>query len=336
MSEIIKHYIDVFRGGAGDVALDDAEALLDAMIVEVDEAILADLFNAWNKKGIAEDEIFSLAKIMRSRAVKVRSHHERFVDIVGTGGSKAKTFNVSTAAAFVIAGAGVAVAKHGNKAATSNSGSADVLEELGIATASAEEAERNLNELGICFMFAPNHHCLSPTLGKVRRGLGFPTIFNCVGPLCNPADPPHQVIGVWSKDMLPKMANALSRLRTGTSRIVHGAEGLDEISISGMTHVAEIRDGEIDHFEHVPISLASTDDLRSLTAFDSAKLVLQILNGEIPDSSAERLVIENAAAAIEISGASATFDEARSVAAESIRSGKAVSLLNRLKEVSAE
>lgn len=335
MSEIIRHYIDVFRGG-DDVALDDAEALLDAMIVEADEAILADLFNAWNHKGIAEDEIFSLAKVMRSRAVKVRSDHERFVDIVGTGGSKAKTFNVSTAAAFVIAGAGVPVAKHGNKAATSNSGSADVLSELGIAAASPEEAERNLNELGICFMFAPNHHRLSPTLGKVRRGLGFPTIFNCVGPLCNPADPPHQVIGVWSKEMLPKMANALSRLGTGTSRIVHGEEGLDEISISGTTYVAEISDGVVRHFEHAPRSYRVTEDLRSLTAFDSAKLVLQVLNGRITDSSAEQLVIENAAAAIEITGVAAAFDEARSIAAESIRSGKALSLLNRLKESSAK
>jgi anthranilate phosphoribosyltransferase len=144
---------------------------------------------------------------MRGRMKRINSKHESFVDIVGTGGSKAKTFNVSTAASFVVAGAGVPVAKHGNKAATSNSGSADVLSELGIDPAvDAATAESCLNEIGICFMFAPNYHRLSPTLGKVRRGLGFPTIFNCVGPLCNPASAPHQLIGVWDVKLLPKMA----------------------------------------------------------------------------------------------------------------------------------
>ena len=192
MTSLLRKYRHEFTRGR---SFDDAEGehILDAMIESEDDALLASLFNEWNQKGIEEHEIFFLAKVMRERCIKVNSRHDKVVDIVGTGGSKVKTFNVSTAAAFVVAGEGVPVAKHGNKAATSNSGSADVLSELGVDHAvSPPEAERSLNEVGICFMFAPNHHRLSPTLAKVRRGLGYPTIFNCVGPLCNPANAPIQ------------------------------------------------------------------------------------------------------------------------------------------------
>lgn len=330
MSEIIRHYAEEF-GGGGNVLIGDAESLLDAMILETDENLLSELFVAWNNKGIHEDEIFSLAKIMRSRAIKVRSRHERFVDIVGTGGSKAKTFNVSTAAAFVVAGAGVPVAKHGNKAATSNSGSADVLGALGIAIASPEEAERNLNEFGICFMFAPNHHRLSPTLAKVRRGLGFPTIFNCVGPLCNPADPPHQLIGVWSEEMLPKMANTMARLGTKRSWVVHGLDGLDEISLARETSVAEVCGDKVSDFEHSPVGLLSTIDINVADSSESAKLVTGVLANQLQESAAEKLVIENAAAAILIT-ADVTMDAAKLRATESIRNGNALSLLERLRK----
>src|SRR5687768_14471533 len=209
---ILEKYIQEFRSG-NDLYADESEVFLDELITETDEFTLAEIFRAWNSKGIAGDEIFDLATIMRGRCTRVVTQHETYVDIVGTGGSSGKTFNVSTAAAFAAAGAGLPVAKHGNRAATSNSGSADVLSALGIEPAvDGRTAERCLNEIGICFMFAPNFHRLSPTLGKVRRGLGFPTIFNCVGPLCNPARAPHQLIGVWHKDLVPKMANVLARL----------------------------------------------------------------------------------------------------------------------------
>ena len=190
MSLLLRKYRDEFAAGRSFGAA-DAEALLDALITETDEEPIAEVLTAWSAKGVSSDEIYEFACILRSRMKRVNSVHETFVDIVGTGGSSAKTFNVSTAASFVVAGAGVAVAKHGNKAATSNSGSADVLSVLGIDPAvSPETAEACLNTVGICFMFAPNFHRLSPTLAKVRRGLGFPTIFNCIGPLCNPR--PHR------------------------------------------------------------------------------------------------------------------------------------------------
>src|SRR6476659_5183068 len=158
MSDLLQHQANEFRRG-GELPPGDAESFLDRLIESNDEDLLRDVFNAWNEKGIEENEIYELARIMRDRCIRVETSRTTFVDIVGTGGSKMKTFNVSTAAAFVVAGAGVAVAKHGNKAATSNSGSADVLSELGIEPAvDAATATRCLNEIGICFMFAPNFH----------------------------------------------------------------------------------------------------------------------------------------------------------------------------------
>ncbi len=227
-----------------------------------------------------------------------------------------------------MAGAGVAVAKHGNKAATSNSGSADVLSELGVQTAGdAEMAERCLNEIGICFMFAPNFHRLSPTLAKVRRGLGFPTIYNCVGPLCNPANAPHRLIGVWKEELVLKMARALSRLGTGRSWIVHGLDGGDEISLGGPTLVAEVDEGSVRRFEISPQDFALKGSIpsepKAVSAEQSANLIREILRGQRRDSSAEQIVLSNAAAAMYIAGAAETLRDGFEKATESIRSGHA-------------
>lgn len=336
MSDIIRQYTSEFSRGV-TLTADDAEALFDALINETDEAILAEILMAWNNKGIEEDEIFYLASIMRQRMKRVVSNHRSFVDIVGTGGSKAKTFNVSTAAAFVIAGAEIPVAKHGNKAATSMSGSADVLDELGIDPAvSPEIAERSLNENGICFMFAPNHHRLSPVLGKVRRGLGFPTIFNCVGPLCNPASAPHQLIGVWDKDLLPKMANALFRLGTDHSWIVHSSDGLDEISLSGKTYVAEIDQDAVSNFEispeHIGLTTSPTESLKTSSASESAAMIKSILEAKNVNEPKHNMVLINAAAAVRLAQNELSFGEAVEIVNESILSGKALSKLRTLTE----
>jgi anthranilate phosphoribosyltransferase len=327
-------YIDEFRN-ARDLADRDAERLLDALIIEDDESRLADLFVAWNDKGIAADEIYHLARVMRERCTPVRTKHVTYVDIVGTGGSRCKTFNVSTAAAFVVAGAGVPVAKHGNKAATSNSGSADVLAALGIEPAvDAATAEKCLDEIGMCFMFAPNFHRLSPTLAKVRRSLGFPTIFNCVGPLCNPASAPHQLIGVWSEEMVSKMANALSRLGTKRSRVVHGCDGLDEISLRSTTRVAEVKGETIDEFEIEPsefgLAMDSLGDLRVESVEESAALIREVLEGKREGAPAENLVLMNASAALQVSGQARTAVDGVSIARKSIRSGAAIEKLKKL------
>lgn len=335
---ILNHYVEEFRCGR-DVDPADAETLLDAMISTIEVPILADLLASWNEKGTTEDELFDLASIMRRRMNRITSRYETFVDAVGTGGSKFKTFNVSTAAAFVIAGAGVPVAKHGNRAATSRSGSADVLTDLGIdIDVEPAETERQLNEHGICFMFAPRFHSLSPILAAARRALHTPTIFNNLGPLCNPADAPHHVIGVWHESMLEKTAKVLSRLDAKRSWVVHGENGLDEIALNGKTQVVEIGDGRLNRFEIAAEDFGVTsvgDALPSkCSAEESAAIITEILDDERQGDDAETIVLMNAAAAIFITGAAKNLQDAYKIAKESIRSGAAAEKLNILSAVS--
>lgn len=334
MTAILPKITDEFRARRHLEASGSVE-LLDALIAETDESILAELFRAWDQKGIEVDEIYSLASVMRARMIRVNSRHAEFVDIVGTGGSKTKTFNVSTAAAFLVAGQGAPVAKHGNKAATSNSGSADVLTELGVEPAvDAATAERCLNEIGICFMFAPNFHRLSPTLGKVRRGLGFPTIFNCVGPLCNPASAPHQLIGVWDKELVSKMAEALAKLGTKRSWIVHGSDGLDEISLAGPTFVSEVIGSCTREFTISPEDFGqpsvATDNSKTGSASESAAVIKGILTGTGGSGALQSLVLVNAAAALCLTGRADSLKEGSLLAFESIVSGTAMNKLNDL------
>src|SRR5262249_31034586 len=190
-------------------------------------------------KGETVEELAGMAEAMRDRAIQVRSRHARFIDTAGTGSSRAKPFNVSTAAAFVIAGAGLPVAKHGSRAATSYCGSADVLEALGVNTgASPETVERCFNEHGICFIFAPLYHQATARVAHIRRELGVRTTFNLLGPLTNPARAPFQIVGVWHPSLLERIASALSLLGVEKAWVVHGADGLDEITITDKTFVA--------------------------------------------------------------------------------------------------
>lgn len=337
MSELIRHITSQLSKGH-DLDPSTAEALLDDLIEERDEEELADLFRVWNTKGIGAGEIYSIASVLRERCIRVNSRFETFVDIVGTGGSSAKTFNVSTAAAFVVAGAGIPVAKHGNRAATSTSGSADVLAELGVKPdPEPAESEMCLNELGICFMFAPKHHRLSATLAKVRRGLGFPTVFNCVGPLCNPAGVPYQVIGVWSSKLVPKMADALARLGTARSWVVNGHDKLDEISMSGHTSVADVSGNSKSMYEvnrtDVGLDTFSGDLPSGCTVGESAAIICSILDNRMKDRDAEKLVLLNSAAAIYVTGKECSLRSAYSLAEESIRSGSAAKKLSELSEM---
>ena len=320
-----------------DLAGHEAEPFLDAVLGTTDEGVIDGILRSWNRKGISSDEIYEIARVMAERCTRVSSHHETLVDIVGTGGSRSKTFNVSTAASFVIAGAGVTVAKHGNRAATSNSGSADVLSELGVEPAvDAGTAERCLREIGMCFMFAPNFHRLSSTLAKVRRSLGFPTIFNCVGPLCNPARASHRLIGVWSIDLVPKVASALARLGTSRSWIVHGHNGADEISLHGPTAVAEIVDGRVREFAISPedfgIPTESSRIEKAGSPEESGRLIKEILAGDRSDTAEERSVLLNAAAGIYLAGKAGNLEHGFSLATQSIRSNRAMEKLSQLAE----
>lgn len=332
---ILLHYIEEFRSGF-DLEPDEAETLFDALTSSESPSLLTELLTAWNEKGTSEGELFALASLLRSRMKRVNSNYENLVDIVGTGGSNAKTFNVSTAAAFVIAGTGLPVSKHGNRAATSNCGSADVLSELGInVDVEPQVSERQLNEHGLCFMFAPRFHSLSPTLAAARRSIGRPTIFNNLGPLCNPASAQHHVIGVWHKDMLEMTANVLLRLGANRSWIVYGENGLDEIALKGTTLVAEIDGGNIDIYEITPADFGvytlGKDIPAKCSAEESSEIIRAVLDNEMSGRDAERLVLINAAAAIYVAGSAPTLPEAYSAAEASIRSGSAARKLNDIR-----
>src|SRR6266849_2478003 len=251
-----------------DLSRAEAAQLLDALLdPEATDSQIASALIALRLKGETFEELAGLAEAMRERAVRITSRHARFIDTAGTGSSRVKTFNVSTAAAFVIAGAGLAVAKHGNRAASSRCGSADVLAALGVnVSASAEVSEECLNEIGICFMFAPLYHGATARVASVRRELGVHTTFNLLGPLSNPAGARRQIIGVWRQDLVERLAKALALLGTEHAWVVHGEDGLDEITLAGKTIIAEAHNGTVRTFEIQPgdfgLSQATLDHLR--------------------------------------------------------------------------
>src|SRR5215470_15350223 len=284
----------------------EAANFLDALLdpVATDTQIAAALI-ALTTKGETVDELAGMAEAMRERATPLHSLHERFIDTAGTGSSAAKRFNVSTAAAFVIAGAGLPVAKHGARASSSKSGSADVLEALGVNTiASPETMERCLNEHGICFIFAPQFHRATARVAQVRRKLGVHTTFNLLGPLTNPARAPFQLLGVWDHSLVERVASALVLLGLNKAWVVHGAEGLDEVTITGETFVASCSAGTA-----VRTFTISPEDFglqrRSITQcregpMENAQVIRAILQNEKNDEfvAARDLVVINAAAAL--------------------------------------
>src|SRR5205085_6097898 len=204
------------------------EALLDA---EVTDAQIAGALVALAAKGETVEELTGMAEGLRSQAVRLVCKHRCFIDTAGTGSSRAKTFNISTAAAFVIAGAGLPVAKHGNRAASSKAGSADLLTALGVNVSAIPLVSENaLEEIGICFMFAPIYHSATARVAGIRRQLGIHTTFNLLGPMSNPAGAPRQIIGVWRRDLAEKLAQVLLQLGTERAWVVHGEDGLDEIT----------------------------------------------------------------------------------------------------------
>jgi anthranilate phosphoribosyltransferase len=277
-----------------------------------------------------------MATGLRARAVRVNACHSCFIDTAGTGSSPAKTFNISTAAAFVIAGAGLPVAKHGNRAASSKSGSADLLTALGVnVSAIPSVSESSLNEIGICFMFAPLYHGATARVAGIRRQLGIHTTFNLLGPLSNPAGAPRQIIGVWRKDLAERLARVLAALGTEHAWVVHGEDGLDEITLAGKTHVAEARRGEVRTFEIAPddfgFDAGALDHLRGGDTEANAAIVRAVLERKRHDE-ARALVIMTAAAALVLGGVAGNLRDGARRAAEAIDSGAALAKLERLIE----
>jgi anthranilate phosphoribosyltransferase len=324
-----------------DLERAESGALLDALLDgEATDAQIAAALVALAVKGETVDELAGMAAAMRSRAVRIKSQHECFIDTAGTGSSYAKTFNVSTAAAFVIAGAGLPVAKHGSRAATSRSGSADVLGALGVGvTAQPEVSERCLNEIGICFMFAPLYHGATARVASVRRELGVHTTFNLLGPLTNPAGAPRQIIGVWHQALIEPLARALVALGTEHAWVVHGSDGLDEVTLAGETFVAEAHKGQVKTFEVSPedfgLERAELSHLRGGDAEANARTIRAVLQGSRRDEARE-LVVVNAAAALFVGGSAPDLCAAAQLAEESIDSGAALAKLEQLAEATKE
>lgn len=318
-----------------DLNRDEAEQLLQALLdADATDAQIAAALVALAAKGETVEELTGMATGLRARSLRVNSCHSCFIDTAGTGSSRAKTFNISTAAAFVIAGAGLPVAKHGNRAASSKSGSADLLTALGVNVSAIPMVSENaLNEIGICFMFAPLYHGATARVAGIRRQLGIHTTFNLLGPLSNPAGAPRQIIGVWREDLAERLARVLAALGTEHAWVVHGEDGLDEITLSGKTHVAEARGGEVRTFEIAPddfgFDAASLDHLRGGDTEANAAIVRAVLERKRHDE-ARRLVIVTAAAALMLGGVADDLRDGARRAAEAIDSGAALAKLDRL------
>jgi anthranilate phosphoribosyltransferase len=323
-----------------DLSREEAFNLLAALLdAEATDAQISGALVALASKGETVAELTGMAEGLRSRATRVISKYDCFIDTAGTGSSRAKTFNISTAAAFVIAGAGLPVAKHGNRAASSKSGSADLLTALGVNVGAIPLVSENaLNEIGICFMFAPLYHGATARVAGIRRQLGIHTTFNLLGPLSNPAGAPRQIIGVWRKDLAEKLAQVLAALGTERAWVVHGEDGLDEITLAASTHVAEAQDDRVKTFEIEPgdfgFEVGPLDALRGGDAEANAQIVREVLAGSRKDQ-ARALVIMNAAAALYLGGAAGDLREGASLAAGAIDSGAAQQKLDLLIEATS-
>jgi anthranilate phosphoribosyltransferase len=313
-----------------------AQVMEEIMTGEATPAQLGAFLTALRLKGETPDEIAGMARVMQAKANRV-TFPGALLDTCGTGGDSSGSFNVSTAAAFVAAGAGATVAKHGNRAASSQCGSADVLEELGVKLElTPAQVEACLKEVGIGFMFAPAFHPAMRFAAPVRREIGIRTVFNVLGPLTNPAGASHQVLGVGTRALAPTMAQVLQRLGSKHALVVHSDDGLDEISISAPTQVWEVRDRSIKEStirpEDFGVSRAQPGAIKGGTAADNAAMMRSLLAGEA--GPVRDVVLINAAAALVASELAADIKQGIERAAEVIDSGAAAKKLDGLMAVS--
>lgn len=313
---------------------DSAEFFRALTARDANPAQIAGSLVALGSKGETFEELAGMARVMQEQALQIQTHHKNYIDIAGTGSSSAKTFNISTAAAFVIAGAGLAVAKNTSRGVTSKIGSADLLSNLDINISSdANLAQACLNGAGISFLFAPIFHPTLRRMADIRRSLGIRTSLNLLGALSNPSNAPKQLLGVWHKSLLEPMAQALALLGTQKSWVVHGSDGLDELTLNGVTYVAEVSGNKIRTFElsaeDFGLKSADIKYLKAKSAEESAEIVSDVLASKRRDE-ARSLVIMNAAAALLIGDKAKDPIQAARLAEQSIDSGSARIKLDRL------
>ena len=321
-----------------DLPAEQMESVMDIIMQgEATPAQIAGFIVALRMKGETVDELAAAARVMRKLSSKVTIAAENLIDTCGTGGDGQKTFNVSTAAAIVAASAGAKVAKHGNRSVSSSTGSADVLEELGVnLELSPDQIAASVNSIGIGFMFAPLHHsCMKHAIGP-RKELGVRTLFNLLGPLTNPAGAQRQVLGVFDDCWLQPLTNVLMNLGAVHALVVHAADGLDEISIASTTNVCELRDGEVTQYQISPkefgLQSSGLNEIQVNNAAESAEIIQKLLQGKAGPSA--DIVCLNAGAAIYVSGKSESLQQGVQIAKEQLQSGAAYEKLKQLVEYS--
>jgi len=317
------------------------EIMKEIMSGNATQAQIGAFITALRMKGETVDEISALASVMREFCQRIHPKvNGRLVDTCGTGGDLIKTFNVSTTAAFVVAGAGVAVAKHGNRSVTSKSGSADVLEKLGLnLNLEPKAVEKTIEEVGIGFMFAPAFHPAMKYAIEPRREIGIRTVFNVLGPLTNPANANAQLLGIYEKAWLKPIAHVLKNLGSEEAMVVHGLDGLDEISTIGKTAIAWLKEGKVSLLEVTPqdfgVKQCRPEDIAGTTPEQSAEITFQILNECSDDENPKRdIVLVNAAAGIMVGGKAEDFRHGVELAKQSIASGAAYKKLKALVKAS--
>lgn len=284
-------------------------------------------------KGETIDEITGCAKAMRDNAIPVKPESKFVIDTCGTGGDGGKTFNISTAVAIIAAAGGVKVAKHGNRAVSSKSGSADVLTELGFnIDLEAKKAAKCIDEKGMAFLFAQRYHCAMKNVASTRTGLGIRTIFNILGPLTNPTYVKGQVLGVYHKNLTNTLAQVLLKLGCEKALVVCGDDGLDEITTTTFTHVSEVKDGKVINYiinpKELEVNSATQEDIKGGGAKENAEVILNVLKGS--KGCKRDIVVLNSAAALYVGNACASIKEGVKQAEELIDSGKAYEKMNEL------
>jgi anthranilate phosphoribosyltransferase len=330
----MKEYTPHIRAGR-HLTNEQAHGAFDQIMSgNVEENEIAEFLLALKDKGEVASEILGAARVLRS---KTRRHNipSNVLDVCGTGGDNLNTLNVSTAVAFVIAAVGVPVAKHGGQAVSSKSGSADVLHELGVNITNYDKADHCFRQSNMCFMFSPDYHETMKYVAAIRMKLKTRTIFNILGPLLNPAQATRQLIGVYDAKLLRVFAEVLRELGTEKAWIVHGAEGLDELSISGETHVVELEGGTIDNFTVTPedagLKRHALEEIKGGDAKYNAAAMVELFQGK--NNAYREIVLLNAAAGLIVAGKVDDLKTGVQMAAKAIDSGAAMQVLEKLREI---